>query len=161
MKWIAFMLTAFVAASASPALAQNYKVGSIEVGQPWVRATPGSATFTAGYFRITNSGTSADRLVGGSLDIASRFEIHEMAMEDNVMKMRPLANGLEIKAGATVELKPSSYHAMIMGLKTPLKQGQRIKGALVFENAGRLDIEYSVEGIGAQQPMAPGMGRMH
>jgi len=100
--------------------------------------------------KITNTGKQPDRLVAGSADIAKTFEVHEMAMSGDVMKMRRLANGLEIKPGQTVELKPSSYHIMLMGLSQPLKVDETIKGTLVFERAGTVQIEYKVRPIGAQ-----------
>jgi copper(I)-binding protein len=82
-------------------------------------------------------------------------EIHEVAMTDGIMRMRPLPNGLEIRPGETIELKPSSFHAMFVGLKQPVVQGDHVKGTLVFEKAGTIEIEYTVERIGAQQPMKP------
>jgi copper(I)-binding protein len=169
MKCTSFALAALMTLCASQAFAQTFKIGSIEVAQPWVRATPKGADLTVGYFRITNSGTTADRLTGGSSAAASRVEFHEMTMTDGVMKMRPLPNGLEIKPGETVALKPDSYHAMFFGLKHPVKQGDHVKGTLTFENAGALEVEYTVESIGAKQPtnagkehmqMSPGM-QMH
>src|SRR5262249_61310279 len=97
-------------------------------------------------------GTTPDRLPGGSLIAAGRMEIHEMATVDGVMKMRPLAAGLEIKPGETVELKPGSFHMMFMELKAPLTAGQPVKGTLVFEKAGTIEIEYAVAPIGAAAP---------
>jgi periplasmic copper chaperone A len=166
MKCMMFGFVVLAILCATPALAESFKLGSIEVDQPWVRATPKGAGSTAGYFRITNSGTTADRLTGGSSPIAGGIEIHEMTMANGVMKMRPLPNGLEVKPGETVEVKPNSFHAMLVGLKQPLKQGDHIKGTLTFENAGALDVEFTVESIGAQQPASagtqksPGMGNM-
>jgi copper(I)-binding protein len=98
----------------SPPHASSFKVGNLVVEAPWVRATPQGAQVAGGYMKITNTGKEADRLIGGTIDHARRFEIHEMTMVDNVMRMRPLPNGLEIKPGETVELKPGGYH--IMGL---------------------------------------------
>jgi copper(I)-binding protein len=144
-----FLIAALAALVASPASAHDYTAGSLEIKHPWARATPRGASVAGGYLTIVNKGTVADRLVGGSSPVAGRFEIHEMKMEGGVMKMRPLPNGLEIRPGATVELKPGSYHLMFMGLKQPLEQGKRIKGTLVFEKAGRLEVEYAVEAIGA------------
>jgi copper(I)-binding protein len=100
--------------------------------------------------KITNTGTVPDRLVGGSTDVATRFEIHEMRMDNGVMKMRMLAKGLEITPGQTVELQPSGYHVMLVGLNKQLKQGEHFKGTLVFEQAGKVDVDFTVEGIGAQ-----------
>jgi periplasmic copper chaperone A len=140
---------------AVPALAETYKVGAIEIEQPWARATPKGATIGAGYMKITNKGTEADRLVGGSVGFARRFEVHSMTMEQGVMKMREVKDGLEIKAGETVELKPGGYHVMFVDLKDPLKQGDHVKVTLNFAKAGPIEIEYPVEAIGAG---APAMG---
>jgi copper(I)-binding protein len=129
---------------------------------PWARATPGGAQVAGGYMKITNTGTDADRLVGGSLPIASEVEVHEMAMSGNVMKMRRLAEGLEIKPGQTVELKPGSYHLMFTGLRSGLKAGQTVKGTLAFEKAGTVEVEYKVVPIGAQSGGgAKGGGHSH
>jgi periplasmic copper chaperone A len=166
MKCMIFGFGVLTMLCATPAFAESFKVGSIEVDQPWIRATPKGAGSTAGYFRITNSGSTADRLTGGSSPIAGGIEIHEMTMTNGIMKMRPLPNGLEIKPGETVEVKPNSFHAMLVGLKQPVKQGDHVKGTLTFENAGALDVEFTVESIGAQQPAStgmqksPGMGNM-
>jgi copper(I)-binding protein len=166
MKCIPFVLTILAMSCATQALAESFKVGTIAVDQPWIRATPKGASSAAGYFRITNSGTTADRLTGGSSPIAGGVEIHEMSTTNGVMKMRPLPNGLEIKPGETVEVKPNSFHLMLVGLKQQVKQGDHVKGTLTFEQAGALEVEFTVESIGAQQPAStgmqksPGMGNM-
>jgi copper(I)-binding protein len=134
------------------AQAHEYKVGSLEIGHPWTRATPKGAQVAGGYLKITNKGTIADRLVDAKSDIAPRIEIHEMAMNSGTMQMRALKDGLEIKPGATVELKPGSYHIMFMDLKQPLEKGQRVKGTLTFEKAGPIDVEFVVEAVGAPAP---------
>jgi copper(I)-binding protein len=96
--------------------------------------------------------------VGGSVSVANRFEVHRMAMENGVMTMRPVDGGLEIKPGGSVELKPGSFHVMMMGLKQPLEKGQHVKGTLEFEKAGKVDIEYTVEAIGATPAAKGGHG---
>jgi periplasmic copper chaperone A len=138
------ILSSFVAVAG----AHEFKLGAIEIDHPWSRATPKGATVAGGYFKLKNAGPEADRLVGGSSEAGGRFEIHEMTMDGGVMRMRPLANGLEIKPGQTVELKPGSFHVMIIGLKKPLQQGERFKGTLKFEKAGSVDVEYAVEAMG-------------
>src|ERR1700686_4764861 len=106
------------AISDGAASAEDYKLGALEIGQPWSRALPKGATVAAGYMKIKNTGTEPDRLGGGSTPVAGSFEIHEMTMDKGVMKMRPLASGLEIKPGQTVELKPGSlFHVMMKDLK--------------------------------------------
>lgn len=127
----------------------TYRAGPILVEQPWSRATPGGAKVAGGYLRITNTGTEPDRLIGGSSDASGRFEVHEMSVADGIMRMRPV-DGLEIPPRATVELKPGGYHAMLLDLKRPLKEGDTVKGTLVFEKAGAVEIEYRVAGMGAQ-----------
>jgi copper(I)-binding protein len=147
-----------VADKPSPAASQTYKVGALVIATPWARATPGGAKIGGGYVKITNTGSEPDRLVGGTLTGASEVEVHEMSMQNDVMKMRHLPDGLEIKPGATVELKPGSYHLMFMQLKDGLKAGQRLKGTLVFQKAGTVEVEYSVAPLGAQSPDGAGGG---
>jgi copper(I)-binding protein len=143
------LLAVVLAFAAGAASAHDYKVGSLEIQHPWSRATPKGATVAGGYLKIVNKGTTPDRLIGGSTAAAPKFEIHEMSMDGGVMKMRPLPKGLEIKPGQTVELKPGSYHLMFIGLKQPFEQGKRVKGTLEFEKAGKVEVEYAVEAIGA------------
>jgi len=127
----------------------TFKLGDLAVTSPWTRATPGGAKIAGGYLKITNNGSSADRFVGAKSDATDHVEIHEMSMTDGVMKMRPLPNGLEIKPGQTVELKPGGYHLMFMDLKRPLKQGDTFNATLQFEKAGSLDVNFSVNALGA------------
>ena len=138
--------------STSPALPVEAVVGSLKILAPWARATPKGATIGGGYLTITNTGTAADRLIGGSSAVSEKFEIHEMSMDNGVMKMRPLSAGLEIKPGQSVTLKPGGLHVMFVGLKKPLEKGQQIKTTLVFEKAGKVDVVFIVGGIGAQAP---------
>jgi uncharacterized protein YcnI/copper(I)-binding protein len=138
-----------VGAATAPQVA---KVGPLTVEQPWSRATPGGAKVGGGYLRITNTGTASDRLVGGSFPLASRVEVHEMRMDGDVMRMKPVEGGLEIKPGATVELKPGGFHLMFMDLKEPLKEGQTVRGTLSFEKAGSVEVDYTVRGMGGAAP---------
>jgi copper(I)-binding protein len=131
-----------LAATAGAALAQTYSVGPMKVDQPWVRATPGGAKVGGGYVTITNTGTTPDRFLGGTLPQAARFEVHEM-------KMGP---------GQKVELKPGGYHIMFMDLRAPFKQGDKLKAQLRFEKAGTVDVEFKVESIGAGGPAMPKHG---
>jgi copper(I)-binding protein len=68
-----------------------------------------------------------------------------MAVENNVMKMRRLDDGLEIKPGETVELKPGSFHLMMMGLDGGYVEGPKIPGTLIFEKAGTVEVEFAVQ----------------
>ena len=145
---------------AAAAQARDYKAGTLDIVDPWSRATPKGASVAAGYMKISNTGTSPDRLVSGSSDAAAAFELHEMTMEGDVARMRPLKEGLEIKPGETVELKPGSFHVMFVGLKKPLAAGDHVNATLVFEKAGTINVEYDVLAMGATpagKDSVPGM----
>ena len=144
---IAITLTIMVASIS--AFAQNYTVSSLRIDHPWSRATPRGAAIGAGYLLIENKGNITDRLVSVMAEIAGRTEIHDMKVESGVMKMRPLAQGIEIAPGANAILAPGGYHLMFLDLKQPLVQGQRFKATLVFEKAGAVEVEFAVEAMGA------------
>jgi len=146
------------AALAPPAHADDVAAGSVKISAPWARATPKGAAVGVGYMTITNNGSAPDRLLGGASDVSNRFEIHEMSMDNGVMRMRPMAKGLEIKPGQTVELKPGGNHVMFVGLKKPFAQGEHVKATLAFEKAGKVDVDFTVESIGAQSPSTAGGG---
>ena len=148
VRSVAPLFAALLAVAASRADARDYRVGSLDIVGPWSRATPKGAAIGAGYMKITNGGTTADRLMGGSSDVAAKVELHSMAMDNGVMKMRPIAGGLEIKPGETVELKPGSYHLMFVGLKKPLGTGDHVKATLAFEKAGTVAVEFDVAAMG-------------
>ena len=88
---------------------------------------------------IKNNGTTPDRLIGGSIDVADRFQLHAMTMEDGIAKMRELSD-IEIKPGQTIEFKPGGSHVMFVNLKHPLSKGEHINGTLVFEHAGTVNV---------------------
>ncbi len=160
MRLTLILFALVLATSATAASAQEYKLGPIEIVRPWCRATPKGATTAAGYLTVKNTGSVPDRLLGGSLEAASAdAEVHEMSMDGGLMRMRPLSDGLELPPGASVELKPGSYHLMFTGLTSPLVKGRPVKGALTFAKAGRIEIEFAVEGMGAPAPHE--MDHMH
>lgn len=145
---LSFLTPALVLALITGAAAHDFKVGALVIDHPWSRATPKGASVAGGYMKITNTGTTADRLTGGTTAAAKRFEIHEMKMEGTVMRMRELSGGLEIPPGATVELKPGSYHIMMTSIAKPFTKGDKVKASLSFEKAGNVDIEFAVDAAG-------------
>ena len=149
MRPTSLLVASLTVLAIAAAHARDYKAGALDVADPWSRATPKGASVAAGYMKISNSGTAPDRLISGSSDVASKFEVHEMTMENGVAKMRPVNGGLEIKPGQTVELKPGSFHIMFVGLKKPLANGDHIKATLMFERAGTLNVEFDVHEMGA------------
>ena len=145
---IAF-IAAVLAVMALPAEAADVMVGKLKISAPWARATPKGAAVGGGYLTITNMGSEPDRLIGGATAVSKSVQVHEMKMDKGVMKMRELTDGLEIKPGQTVTLAPTGYHIMFAGLKQQLKKGQHFKATLRFANAGKVDVDFTVEGIGA------------
>lgn len=145
MKAIRILAAALLAFSAATAFAQ---AGSLKVERPFARATAPGAAVGGGYATIVNTGSAADRLVSASSPAAARMELHEMKMENNVMKMREV-KGLDVPAGGKLELKPGGYHLMFMELKQPLKEGAKVPVTLKFEKAGEVKVELDVQGLAA------------
>lgn len=160
MKQLTLGIAIAAALAASPVRAQDVKAGDLTITQAWSRATPGGAKVAGGYLTVENKGASADRLVSSNADIAGKVEIHEMAMDGGVMKMRPLDKGLAIEPGKTVKLAPGGYHLMLMDLKRQLKQGDKVPVTLQFEKAGKVQLTLDVQGVGAQAPGGDHSGHM-
>jgi len=120
----------------------------IQVEHPWARASAGAATTGAAYMTISDQG-QPDRLIGASTPVAAAAEVHEsMSGDMGMMKMRPVA-GLPVAPGKPVKLAPGGYHIMLMGLKTPLKQGGSFPLTLTFEHAPPVTVTVAVEAVGA------------
>jgi copper(I)-binding protein len=122
----------------------------VSVEKPWSRATPPGAKVGVGFMQLRNAG-AADRVVGASSPVAGRVEMHVTVREGDVMKMRE-AKTFEVPAGGTFELKPGGAHLMLMDLKRPLKNGEKVPVTLKLEKGGELKLELSVEEMGARQP---------
>ena len=119
-------------------------VAQIEIHQPWSRATAPGAKVAAGYMHIRNNAGAADRLVGASSPAAGRIETHVTVKDGEVLRMREL-KGYEIPAKGGYELKPGGAHLMLMELKQPFKDGEKIPVTLRFEKAGEIKTELSVQ----------------
>jgi hypothetical protein len=123
----------------------------VTVEKPWIRATAPGQTVAAGYLEIRSE--RAAMLVGASSPAAKRSEIHEMIMEQGVMKMRAVPS-LPLPAGKTVELKPGGCHIMLVDIAKPLRSGEVVPISLVIETGkGQrqvVDIRAAVREITAQ-----------
>jgi copper(I)-binding protein len=146
MKLIAVMALALIAAP--PVLAQTAPSSTLEVQQVWARATPAGAKTGAIYLTVVNHTGADDKLVAASTPEAREAQLHTMIDDNGVMKMRQLPS-IEIKAGATVTLKPGGMHVMLLGLKEPLKQGASFPLTLQFEKGGKRELTVSVSKAGA------------
>ena len=123
--------------------AHSFKVGNIDIGHPYARPTSSGQQVGAGYLKLANRG-AADRLLSATAPVAASVEMHSMVMEGDVMKMRQV-DAIDLPAGQTVELKPGGYHLMLMGLKAPLKDGDKLPLTLKFEKAGAVVVTVNVE----------------
>ncbi len=149
-----YVAALFAALVTRPLWAEEVRAGNLVMTQAWSRATPGGAKVGGGYLTITNEGSTPDRLIGGSSDVAAKVQVHEMSMNNGVMTMRPLEQGLLIEPGKTVKLSPGGLHLMLLDLKAPLKQGEKVPVTLEFEKAGKVSVMFEVSGIGATGPSA-------
>ncbi len=151
-------LTAAIATllvASATASAHQYQAGAITIQHPHARATvPGQPT--GGAFMVLVNKGGADRLLGISADVARSTELHEMKMENDVMRMRQV-DGIDIGAGQTVELKPGGFHVMFVGLKAPLKAGERFPMKLKFEKAGEVTVDVTIDAPGAAMPASGAM----
>ncbi|MDZ3830457.1 MAG: copper chaperone PCu(A)C [Sphingopyxis sp.] len=142
-------LAASLFAAATPLLAQLVTAGPLRIDQPWSRQTAPGQKAGGGFLNITNQGRIDDRLIAASSPIANEVQIHRMTVEDGVMKMRQMTDGLALPAGKTVALKPGGYHLMFMGLKRPLELGDNIPVTLRFQRQGAVTVRFKVRPITA------------
>ncbi|MGP8232671.1 MAG: copper chaperone PCu(A)C [Methylovirgula sp.] len=137
---------------------QSVTTGQLTIKDAFTRPTPGGATVAVGYLTIVNAGKTDDRLVAVTSDISASAQIHETKMENGVMEMKELPDGLAIPASATVTFKPGAYHIMFMDLKQAVKPGDAIHAVLEFAKAGKVAVTFiAANSMGA---MAPGGMKM-
>ncbi len=143
------------------ALASNLSFAQpVTVVEPWARATVQGQKAAGVFMRLTSA--SDLRLVSASSPVAAFGQVHAMRMEGDIMKMQALKNGLELPAGKTVELKPGSYHLMLMDLKQPLLKDSTIPVSLVFVDAKGTQSQTEVTvPVRTLVPMAPAQQARH
>ncbi|MBR0835978.1 copper chaperone PCu(A)C [Bradyrhizobium manausense] len=147
---IAVVLAAALAfIGSAPTLADH---ADIVVSQAWSRATPKGAKVAGGYLTIENRGATADRLLSAASPAATSVEIHQMTMQDGIMTMRPLEQGLTIPPDEIVTLAPGGNHIMFIGLTAPFEEGQRIPVTLNFQRSGKIETTFDVGSVGAKGP---------
>ncbi len=132
--------------AASPARAAD---DSIHVDHAWSRAAAAGRVGVL-YLTVTDSG-SPDRLVGVGTEVADKAELHESLMESGVMKMRPV-QAIPVAPGQPVILKPGGYHAMLLGLRRDLREGDSFPVTLRFASGNAVTTTASVTKAGAAMP---------
>jgi periplasmic copper chaperone A len=125
-------------------LAQDYVLKSLKIDRPFARATPPGAKTGGVFFTVENRGEIGDTLIRASSPIAGTVELHQMAVEAGVMKMRAI-QAVEVKPGGKLEFKPGGYHLMLFDLRQPLKKGDKFPLTLTFARAGALEVSVVVE----------------
>jgi len=145
MKYIALAL----ALIAVPAWSQ------VRVEQPWIRATPPGAKVAAGYMIIRNQSAQPERLVGGTSQAAAKVETHVHVKDGDIVRMREV-KGYDIPAQGVFELKPGGAHLMLVDLKKPLKEGEKVSVVLRFEKSGEVKVDFEVRPLAA-----PASGHKH
>lgn len=144
---VALLLTLGALAACNPApstpSATTAPAPVLDVSDAWAAATPNGATVAAGYLNIVNNTDAADTLIAVSSPRAPRVEVHEMAMEGDVMRMRQVER-LDVAAGQSVSLAPGGYHLMFMDISAPFVAGESVPIALTFEHAGVIEVELPV-----------------
>lgn len=119
-------VAALLAASAGSAFAQ----ANVSVKDAWVRATVPQQKATGAFMQLQASADS--KFVSASSPLTPTVEVHEMAMQGDIMRMRQVQS-IELPAGKLVELKPGGYHIMLLNLKAQVKEGDTVPFTLVFE----------------------------
>jgi hypothetical protein len=156
------MQTRFIVATAFAVLS-TAAFAQTTVKDPWIRGTVAQQKATGLFAQITS--VQGGKLVSAASPVAGVVEVHEMAMDGTVMKMRALANGLELPAGKVVELKPGGYHVMLMDLKQAMKPGDTVPVTLVIEGKDgkkeTLELKVPVRPLGGAAPAAPMQEHKH
>jgi copper(I)-binding protein len=128
------------------ALAQTASVGAIKIENAYTRATVPGQQVAGGFMKIENKGPM-DQLLSASSPVAGEVQLHEMAMDGNIMKMRQVKD-IAVPAGGAVELKPGGLHLMFMNIKSPLAAGESVPVKLKFAKAGEVDVKMPINAMG-------------
>jgi copper(I)-binding protein len=115
----------------------------VQIEKPWIRATAPGAKVAAGYMTVRNTAAQADRLVGGASPVAAKVETHIHVKDGEILRMREV-NGYDIPAKGVLELKPGGAHLMLVNIKQPLKEGDKVPMTLKFERAGEVKVDFHV-----------------
>jgi len=104
----------------------------VSVVGAWARASVQGQRASGAFMTLTAS--EPVTLVGITTPVAGLAEVHEMKMEGDVMRMRPV-QALDLAANKPLQLTPGGYHLMLQELKAPLKPDTTIPITLTFRTA--------------------------
>jgi hypothetical protein len=146
--WMVCTLVAAAAALPIPGSAEEYQLDTLRIAHVLARATPPGAKTGIVFFTVDNAGNTADRLLHASTPVAAGVALHQMAVDEGMMKMRAVPS-FEIGPGGRLELQPGGYHLMLLDLKQPLKVGEKFPLTLTFAQGGVVTVSVQVEEMGA------------
>ena len=156
MRLLSTLTFCFLIASHPAVFAHDFKAGSIQIDHPYATPTYGESKTGAVYFRaIKNNGSSVDHLIAARSPVAEVVEIHRVSMDDAVMRMRQMPE-LEIRPGQALAVRHDAhhgYHLMLIGLKKPLKEGDRFPLFMRFKQGGEVEVNVVI-----QRPKSSGAG---
>ncbi|MDC1087239.1 copper chaperone PCu(A)C, partial [Alphaproteobacteria bacterium] len=110
----------------------------------WIKSSIGNHKMTSGYLKIKNTNNFDERLTSVVSDFSKKIELHGMALKNDIMTMKKLDNGLMIRAGTEVHLRPGNYHLMFINLNGQVKVMNSYKVNFIFENSGSVMIDMPV-----------------
>ena len=148
------VMVLITATAGALAHAHEHQQGPLTVVHPWSRATAPSQKAGGVYLRIENASNQPDRLIGVESDLADVTSLHTIIRDGDVIKMRPVQSGIEVPANGHIVLAPGGNHVMLIGLRQQLVQESTVPLVLVFEHAGRVEIEAVVEAAGSRGPVS-------
>ncbi|HEY4135912.1 MAG TPA: copper chaperone PCu(A)C [Alphaproteobacteria bacterium] len=142
------LIAAALSCAAVSASAKDYTLGALTIAQPWARATPGAIRTGAVYLTVSTQGGAPDRLVGAETPRAGKAGLHAQIMDGDIMRMRDV-KAVEVNPGEPAVLKPGGLHIMLEQLNAPLREKDHFPLTLIFEKAGRIDVDVTVQSVGA------------
>ena len=145
----------------SGSFSETLNTEAIQIHDAHLRATPPEASVAAGYLSIMNTGDMTEHLLGAKAAFARKTEIHEMTLVDDIMRMRPIAEGLKIHSGATLIMKPKGLHLMFVGLEGQVVEGQQRTVTLIFQRHGELEVTFGVKDYRNLKPTDKGENSNH
>ena len=146
--WTVCAVAAAAAMLAMTGFAEEYQLDTLRIDRAFARATPPGAKTGVVFFIVDNAANTADRLLRASTPIAAGVALHQMAVDEGMMKMRAVPS-LEIRPGGRLELQPGGYHLMLLDLKQPLRVGEKFPLTLTFARGGSITVSVQVEEMGA------------
>lgn len=150
MRTTKISLLTFCLAFSSIVFSHAHQQEKITVMHAWSRAVHMAGMNAAGYMTLINNGDKPEQLVAIKTEIAKKAMLHETIHEGDMVKMESLKDGIEIPANGQVKLKPGGKHVMLMKIKRPLKEGDRISVTLVFQSGTEINTYFAVQPPGGE-----------